>query len=67
MAVKKREKGEGNGRMKGRGWRRCGRRLNEEEGRPGGITGRVRQWRCRRAGEGDSRQEKSLSGREGER
>ena len=56
--VKKREKGEGDGRMKGRGWWPCGRRSNEEEGRAGGVTGRirerVRQRRCQRAGEGDS-------------
>ncbi|GMN58226.1 hypothetical protein TIFTF001_027336 [Ficus carica] len=36
-AAKKRERGEGgvegNERMKGRGWWRCGRRSNKEEGR----------------------------------
>ncbi|GMN69278.1 hypothetical protein TIFTF001_038333 [Ficus carica] len=36
-AAKKRERGEGSvegvERMRGRGWRRCGRQPNEEEGR----------------------------------
>ncbi|GMN57347.1 hypothetical protein TIFTF001_026446 [Ficus carica] len=31
--------------MKGRGWRPYGRRSNEEEGRAGGVTGRIRE-RC---------------------
>ncbi|GMN62153.1 hypothetical protein TIFTF001_031235 [Ficus carica] len=42
-AAKKRERGEGDGRMKGRGWQHCGRRSNKEEGRVGGITGRIRE------------------------
>ncbi|GMN64355.1 hypothetical protein TIFTF001_033434 [Ficus carica] len=37
MAENKGERGEGSvegdGRMRERGWRHCGRRLNEEEGR----------------------------------
>ncbi|GMN69951.1 hypothetical protein TIFTF001_038997 [Ficus carica] len=53
--AKKREREEGDGRMKGRGWRPCRRLSNEEEGRAGGVTEkiseRVRQRRCRRASE----------------
>ena len=57
--AKKRERGEGEGKMKGNGWRPCGRRSNEEEGKAGSVTGRirerVRQRHFRWAGEGDSR------------
>ncbi|GMN63506.1 hypothetical protein TIFTF001_032597 [Ficus carica] len=57
--VKKRERGEGgvegDGRMRGRGWRRYGRRSNEKERRASGVTRRIRarvkQQRCRRASE----------------
>ncbi|GMN47666.1 hypothetical protein TIFTF001_016852 [Ficus carica] len=44
--------------MKERVWRPYGRRSNEEEGRAGGVIGRirerVRQRCCRWTGEGDS-------------